>query len=256
VGFVLASALRPGRALAQATPPGRETSENTNLWLTLNGEYEVRRRWFADYELNLRFSGPLREKMQFIPRLSVRYQPRSDLRFNWGYNFAETWPYGSAPVALRFPEHRLWQQVQYTHPVSRLTVSHRYRLEQRWTGRTARVGDDVQVSHWVRTNRLRYRVQGILPLPGPTFTTRRIYTNASAEAMVQWGANVQGNTFDQYRLIWLVGRRPPGGMRMETGYMQQVVLRGNGRSIERNHTIMFTLFPSRLLAPPAPAAPR
>lgn len=244
---------RPAPLAAQGAQ--RETRDNTNLWLTVNGEYEVRPRWFADYELNLRFSGPLEEKMQFIPRLSVRYQARPSLRFNAGYNFAETWPYGAHPAPLRFPEHRTWQQLQYTHPLARLAVSHRYRLEQRWTGRTARVGDDVQVTDWVRTNRLRYRVQGSLPLPGATFSRRSLYTSASAEAMVQWGRNVQGNTFDQHRLIWLVGRRPPGGMRMETGYMQQVVLRGNGRAVERNHTIVVTVFPSRLLAPAAPAAP-
>jgi len=252
VALVLAIAGRPSRGVAQGAGGARETRDNTNLWLTLNGEYEVRPRWFADYEVNVRFSGPLHETMQFIPRLSVRYQPRSNLRFNWGYNFAETWPYGEYPVALRFPEHRMWEQLQYTHPMSRLTVSHRYRLEQRWTGRTLRVGDDVQVSDWVRTNRLRYRVQGSLPLPGRPFASRSLYTSASAEAMVQWGANIQGNTFDQYRLIWLAGRRPPGGLRMETGYMQQVVLRGNGRSVERNHTIMFTVFPSRVLPGPAP----
>lgn len=242
----------PARSAAQATGSARETRDNTNLWLTLNGEYEVRRRWFADYELNMRFSGPLQEKMQFIPRLSARFQARPNLRFNWGYNFAETWPYGAYPAALRFPEHRMWEQLQYTHALSRLTLSHRYRLEQRWTGRTVREGDEVHVSDWVRTNRLRYRVQGNLPLPGAALSSRSIYTSASAEAMVQWGANVQGNTFDQHRLIWLVGRRPPGGTRMETGYMQQVVLRGNGRSVERNHTIVLTVFPSRLLPPGAP----
>jgi Protein of unknown function (DUF2490) len=245
------------QALLLAAPPAlaaqqRQTSENTNFWLTLNGEHELRRRWFADYELNMRWSGPLREKMQFIPRLSVRFEPRPGLRFNWGYNYSQVWPYGSLPAPLAFPEHRMWEQVQFSHPYARLTVNHRYRLEQRWNGRTVLEDGETRVANWVRINRIRYRLQGRLPLQGSTVDDGEFYTNASAEVMLQWGANVEGNTFDQNRVIWSVGRRFSRGLRMEAGFMEQLTLRGNGRSLERNHTILFTIFPSSLLPVDAP----
>ena len=230
----------PSSALAQE----RTTRENLNAWATVIGDVQLTKRWFADYDVSLRTSGPFEEKMQFLPRLSVRYQPRPALRFNVGYNFVETWPYGKLPNAFRAPEHRMWEQVQLSQSVGRVNLTHRYRLEQRWNGRVALEDGEPQVQNWVRTNRFRYRLQGIVPLRGATLDDDEFYLHTSAELFLNWGANVQYNIFDQQRLLLLLGRRFSKHLRAEVGYMEHLIEKSNGRFLERNHTLVFNLYPS------------
>lgn len=236
--------LSTSRLTAQTT---RQTRENLNAWLNLNGEVELRRKWFADYDVSLRRSGPLDGWQQILPRVSARYQLLPNVRFSWGYNFAETFPSGKLPIAFRFPEHRMWEQVQLSQGVGRVGLTHRYRLEQRWLGRVASVNGEESVQNWVRTNRARYRVQGIVPLQGPTTEDGEFYTNLGLELFMSWGANVQFNVFDQNRLHWTVGRRFSKSLRVEAGYLEQLLAKASGRFLERNHTIMLTFFTSSSL---------
>ena len=236
--------LSTSRVTAQAT---RQTRENLNAWLTLNGEVALSRKWFADYDVSLRRSGPLDEWQQILPRVSARYQMLPNVRFNWGYNFAETFPFGKLPNAFRFPEHRMWEQVQLSQGVGRVSLTHRYRLEQRWLGRVASVNGEESVQNWVRTNRGRYRVQGTIPLQGPTTEDGEFYTHLGLEMFLNWGANVQFNVFDQNRLTWMVGRRFSKSLRVEAGYMEQLTEKASGRFLERNHTLLLTFFTSSSL---------
>jgi len=232
---------------SSARAQGRVTRENVNAWFTVSGESQVRAHWFVDYEANLRWSGPFDEWMQVIPRVSIRHQPRPTLRFNWGYNAAETWAYGKLPAATRFPERRMWEQVQFTQAFTRFNVLHRYRLEQRWQGRVTSSDGQARDESWVRTNRMRYRVLANVPLRGPSLDDGEFYTNLGTEVMVNWGANIGGNVFDQHRMSWMLGYRLSRHLRLEAGFMEQLTLRANGRSLERNHTLMFTVLPSTLL---------
>ena len=230
----------PATARAQA----RITRENLNAWFTITGDVRLARRWYADYDVSLRRSGPVEEMQQVLPRVGVRYQPNSTIRFNWGYAFAETWPFGKLPAAFRFPEHRMWEQIQLSQAVGRVAVTHRYRMEQRWLGRVAMEDGEEQVQNWVRTNRFRYRVQGTLPLQGKTLDDREFYLTGNAEVFLNWGANVQYNVFDQNRLVLGIGRRVSEKLRLEVGYLEQLGEKSNGRFLERNHTLLFSVYPS------------
>jgi hypothetical protein len=105
-------------------------------------------------------------------------------------------------------------------------------------------GGDERVQNWVRSNRFRYRLQGTIPLRGTTVDDGEYYLNLHDELFVSWGANVQANLFDQNRLSVNVGRRFSRGLRVELGYLEQLLLKGNGRQLERNHTIMMSVYPS------------
>lgn len=246
VAFVLLlglSLVRPSHARAQS----RVTRENLNAWVTVTGDVRLSRRWFFDYDASVRRSGPWDEMQAILPRASVRYQPNSSIRFNWGYAFSEVWPYGKLPNAFRSPEHRMWEQVQLAQTVGRVAVTHRYRLEQRWLGRVALEDGEEQVQNWVRTNRFRYRVQGTLPLQGKTLDDREFYVAGNAEVFLNWGANVQYNVFDQNRMSLALGRRFSDKLRVEVGYLEQLAEKSNGRLLERNHTILLGFYPSASL---------
>lgn len=235
---LIASVLLPGTGRAQP----RVSREQMTGWLSLNSDLQLSPRWFLDTEVAIRMAGPVHEIAQAFPRASVRFQPMGALRFNWGYAFVETWPYGKLPVALRFPEHRMWEQVQLNTAVGRVPMTHRYRLEQRWLGRTALEDGEPRVQNWVRTNRFRYRVQGTVPLAGPTVDDGEFYLNLSDEVFLNWGANVQRNVFDQNRLAGSLGHRFSPAWRVELGYLEQLLQKPDGRTLERNHTILVSVF--------------
>lgn len=234
-----------GKAAAAQSP--RIVRDNANAWFNLNGEVELAPRWFVDYDLSLRRHGPVERWQQLLPRGAVRYQLNPGVRLSWGYAFAETWPYGELPVAFRFPEHRMWEQLQTGHAVGRVGVTHRYRLEQRWLGRVALEDGEERVQNWVRTNRIRYRVLATIPLQGPTADDGEFYATAGDELFVSWGANVQSNVFDQNRVIASLGFRISRQLRLEAGYIEQLLAKANGRDLERNHTLTMAVFTAHSL---------
>lgn len=229
-----------GARAASAQP--RQTREQLNGWLALNTEVQLAPRWFIDGDFNLRGSGPADELAQVLPRVSLRLQASPAIRFSWGYAFAETWPYGKMPVALRFPEHRMWEQVQLAQSVNRVGITHRYRLEQRWLGQVVEENGDTRVADWVRTNRVRYRALATIPLQGGTLDDGEFYVTAGDEVFVNWGANIQRNVLDQNRLLASLGRRISKGLRFELGYLEQLIQKSDGRRLERNHTIVLSAY--------------
>ncbi|MFN8665720.1 MAG: DUF2490 domain-containing protein [Gemmatimonadaceae bacterium] len=245
------SVLLAGVAALLLQPPpvagaqgSRQTRENFNAWFNLVGENRFSRKWYLDYDVSLRRSGPLDEMQQILPRMGVRYQVNPAVRLTWGYAFAETWPYGKLPNTFRFPEHRMWEQLQLNHAIGRVALNHRYRLEQRWLGRVGLQDGEESVQNWVRTNRMRYRIQATLPLQGKTLDDGEFYVQGNNELFVNWGANVQFNVFDQNRTTVAVGRRFSEKLRVEVGYLEQVVEKSSGRQLERNHTLVFAMYPS------------
>lgn len=245
-GAALVAALQLTALDGLAQSP-RETRENRTAWLALFGDLEVARNWFVDYEAQVRREGPVDQWQQFLPRLSIRHRFHPNAQLSWGYTFPETWPYGKLPVAYRFPERRMWEQLLLTHSAGRGAISHRYRLEQRWLGRVVEEGGEEVVANWVRSNRIRYRAAGVVPLRGATLDVGEPYANVNGEIFVNWGANVAGNVFDQYRLNAMLGLRLTKGVRVEAGYLEQLIQRPNGRQLERNHTVMVALLTSQSL---------
>jgi hypothetical protein len=55
-----------------------------------------------------------------------------------GYAWIETYPYGDFPInglGKDFTEHRIFQMVTLTDKISKVELSHRFMLEQRFVGR-------------------------------------------------------------------------------------------------------------------------
>ena len=231
VGVALASGSQRGQAQ-------RDVRENVNAWFTWFGDVEVNPRWAVDYDVSLRRSGPVDEQAQSLWRVGLRRNVSANLRVAAGYAGSLSDPYGKLPIAFRTPEHRLWENVQLFHSLWRVQITHRYRLEQRWSGRVALVNGEESVQNWVRTNRGRDLVRATLPLQGATLDANEWFVNAGTEVFLNWGANVQQNVFDQNRLQGTVGRRWGKRARLELGYLEQLVAKANGTQLERNHTLM------------------
>jgi hypothetical protein len=183
---------------------------------SLHGEFQWRRTDFiSNPQQNLYRTG-----------LNLKLNPSVILRL--GYLFADTFDYGQIPLnilGMEFPEHRTYQMVTLNNPIGRVQVSHRFILEQRWVGsfsdKSLERPDD-----YVYLNRARYMARIDIPLKGKTIVNGTPYFAAYDELMIGFGKNVNQNVFDQNRIGILTGYRFSDNIRVEGGYINQIVQLG------------------------------
>jgi Protein of unknown function (DUF2490) len=217
----------------------RHTSSNWNSWYTVSGEVPFGARWGAMFDASLRRSGPLDQRQAAFLRGGLSYEISPAVRVAAGANLAETWPYGKLPVAYEYPERRTWQQLLLLQAVGRVSLIHRYRLEQRWQGRRGADTTDHRIDHWLRTSRARYQIRATLPLHGSTVAIHQPYLTAFEEIFVSFGANVKNNVFDQNRTSAAIGWRFSSAWRGEVGFLEQLSLKSDGLAVEANNTLTF-----------------
>ncbi len=213
----------------------RETFENFNGWVAWFGETAVNSRWSVDHDLQLRMSGPFSEFAQGLWRVSARVNQSANVRWSLGYAGTTTHPYGKLPIAFTSPEHRAFADLKLLHSAGRTSFSHRYRYERRFLGRVTSSSGDVD--RWVPTNRFRYQARATVPLQGKTLDNGEFYFQLTNELFMNWGSEIASNVFDQNRLQFMIGRRMSDALRLEVGYLDQLIQRPNGRQLERNHTL-------------------
>ena len=222
----------------------RQTHTNTNGWLVFNADVALNEKWAILFDASARRSGTWDEPMANFVRGGLAYEVTYNVRVAVGANWSRTYPYGELPSDYPVTERRIWQQMQVSHDIGRLDVTHRYRLEQRFRGR--RNDPDVdQIDYWERSNRFRYQVKGTLPLRGDAVEPREWYVSLANELFIGIGRHIQYNIFDQDRASVAVGYRLTRNWRTEAGFLEHVIFKSNGTDVERNHTLTLTLSYSR-----------
>jgi len=230
---------------ARAQDPLRITASQQNLWANYFGNHAVSRRWGLHLEGQWRREGLGERWMQLLLRSGVNCYLAPGVTLTGGYAFVKTSPYGEYPVAATFPEHRIWQQALVQHKLGRRTaMQHRYRLEQRFIGQVRLAPEqEPRRDSWRYENRFRYMARADIPLSqkeGRPDWHLTVYD----EILINFGGNVAANVFDQNRAYIALGKTVSPSMRLEVGYMNQLLQQRNGRIFENNHTLMVSVFSS------------
>lgn len=223
----------------------RTTVANQHAWLVYLGDHPLSpgSRTSVHLESQVRRGDLGGDWQQLLLRGGITRTLSPGVRATAGYAFVRTHPYGEAPVRATFPEHRTWQQLTLGHGAGPLSMSHRYRLEQRWIG-VMNIADPTQVESWRYANRFRYMARASLPVAGQANRAGHTYLVGSGELFTSFGRDVQLNVFDQSRLAAAVGRHITPSLRVEAGYLQQYILKASGRDAERNHTVQLAILSS------------
>ena len=223
------------------TSGAASVDSNGHLWLNYVGDHPVGDGpWGIHLEGQFRRSELGGDWQQILIRPGINYQLSERVALSGGYGFVEGFPYGDFPVAHRFPEHRLWEQVSVKTPWLGRDWTHRVRLEQRWLGSMQRDADGWFVDRYRYSNRLRYMLRTTIPLTAD----KRWYIPVWDEVFVNFGGDFRRNDFDQNRFFAGLGRQFAPHWRWEVGFMEQTVQQRGGKVWEANHTIMITLFSS------------
>ena len=158
-------------------------------------------------------------------RTGINFAVRKDVSFNAGYAFVETFSYGDYPAVNVFPEHRFFEQVVLKNPVGKMDISHRFTLEQRLVGKVV-IQNGSKETDYIFLNRMRYRLRTEIPLSKSKQGKNGWSIAFQDEIFIGWGKNIGANIFDQNRLAILVGYKVNHNIKIEAGYLYQILQQG------------------------------
>lgn len=210
---------------AQST---RQNEYNTIGWYNYFGTFKLDKKISLHTEYQFRRDNLITDKQQGLLRLGVNYQLNPKIQFRLGYALIETYAYGDTPIngfGRDFTEHRAFQMITINDKVSIIDLSHRFMLEQRWVGRYSNENVTSE-DQFPLLNRFRYMFRVQIPLKGKSIENKTPYLAIYDEIFLGFGENVNENIFDQNRLGILIGYKFNNALRIEAGYLNQILQLG------------------------------
>ncbi len=203
----------------------RLADNNTIGWFVYTGTFKIKPKLAIHTEYQWRRVNGLKDWQQGLLRTGINYAVHKDVSLNAGYAFAETFPYGDYPNANAFPEHRIFEQVVLKQAINKIELSHRFTLEQRFVGRIVLVNNEKNID-WNYLNRMRYRLRTEIPISIKKGSINKWRVILQDELFIGWGKNIGGNIFDQNRIGVLLGYRLNKNIKLEAGYINQILQQG------------------------------
>lgn len=209
-------------------------------WYNYFGTFKLTSKVGLHTEYQWRRDNVITNWQQSLLRVGVNYQLRPNVLFRVGYAWIETFPYGEIPInglGRDFTEHRIFQMAQLTQKEGIVDISHRFMLEQRFVGRYSSANEE-QEDEFPLLHRMRYMVRLQVPLKGDQIKDKTPYVALYDEVFIGFGQNVNANVFDQNRIGILLGYRFNKHVRLEAGYLNQIVQFGrqiNGQPVFQNN---------------------
>ena len=214
----------------------RLKDNNAIGWYTYTGTFKLNNRLSIHSEYQWRRDDVITSWQQSLLRTGINYLINPKLTVRLGYANIETYNYGDIPIngfGKQFTEHRLYQMATLTDKINIADISHRFMLEQRWIGRYSNL-NLTKEDDWIFVNRLRYMFRVQIPFKGKSIVNKTPYFSFYDEVFIGFGKNVNENVFDQNRLGILIGYKFSQVIKIEFGYLNQVLQLGrevNGRNV-------------------------
>ena len=203
----------------------RITDKNTIGWYAYTGTFNLNKKWGIHTEYQWRRDNIITDWQQSLLRTGINYKVNQKLSLRAGYAWIETYNYGNIPIngfGKQFTEHRVYQMATINDKMGAVELSYRFMLEQRWIGRYTNASLTKEDEYFF-VNRLRYMYRMQIPLKGKTIADITPYAAIYDEIFVGFGKNVNENVFDQNRLGVLLGYRFSSNLRIEGGFLNQIV---------------------------------
>ena len=211
------------------------------------GDHPISRHWELHLEGQYRRTGIGQRWEQLLLRPGLQREFGHGLSALAGYTYQRNYPFegGSlGPVATGpQPEHSSFQQFQLQHRIfgpkqNPVQLTHRFRLEQRWTG-TARQG--AGVVDWKFADRARYRLTANLPFRWTSTRYRPDYASVYNEVFVNFGPHGGTDALNLDRTYGALGWKLNGAFHLELGYLFQYSPKPNGITGEQDHAFQVTI---------------
>ena len=223
------------------------SAQNTRLtvhekigWYNYFGTFKLSEKVGLNTEYQWRRENYISNWQQSLLRVGINYHINSRVFFRIGYAWVETFVYGELPInslGKDFSEHRIFQMIQFSHKEGRLDLQHRFMLEQRFIGKYNSILSEKE-DEFPLLNRMRYMFRFQIPLKGVEIADCTPYLAVYDEVFIGFGKNVAANIFDQNRIGVLLGYKFSKNLKVEAGYLNQILQFGrlvNGKNVFQNN---------------------
>jgi len=230
--ILLLISLWPGAAIAQTQFSG---------WLASFNTIKTSKKTSIHADVQFRSNNDWQQMQTLLLRPGINYHVNKKLTLTAGYAYIRNRKI-VGDIAGHIPEHRIWEQLLYNHEWKNIRISHRFRIEQRFIGKTIVLGNPLSEGPNY-ANRFRYFLRNILPLKKETTFSKGPFLALQNELFLNFGnkADVNGKTFDQNRFYLALGHRLSSAFDLELGYMNQYI-NGKGSQFTNNHIIQVATY--------------
>ena len=195
----------------------KQTTHVQQVWLGYVNQARLSDHWGTWLDLHLR------TKEDFVTDLStsivrggITYFAHDKLRFTAGYAFVNFFPADDHPGVSQ-PEHRPWQQVNWSNTGKRSRVVNSIRLEERFRKKIKNA--DELADGYNFNYRVRYNTMLLLPLSRRAFASNTLSFTANNEVHINFGKQIVYNYFDQNRLLLGFAYHVNSSDYLQFGYM-------------------------------------
>lgn len=182
-------------------------SSDFGNWLIYIGNKKVNSKWNIHNEVQYRNYDAIGDLEQLLLRTGLGYnlsENNHNLLLGYGYILSQNY-IADTQNKMDVNEHRIFQQFTSKQNVGGVSLSHRYRFEQRF------VESDFKM-------RLRYFLAFKVPILKTETSPTKLYLSAYNEVFL----NTESDVFDRNRVYGGLGYQLNKNVRIEAGYMSQL----------------------------------
>lgn len=190
------------------------TTHQQALWVNTSVEHERSSRTALWFDGSWRRMGIGEEPQQLLLRPGIIRTLAPGVRVGAGYTYAATAPYGELSAATPTREHRLWQDLRLAASYGPVSVTHRFRWEQRWLAPL----EQGTLGDYAYQQRARYMIRAQAPLGGRRVGARPMTWYAQEELLLPVGHDGAAGRFAQNRFLVGIGLPVAARQRVDLGY--------------------------------------
>ena len=193
-----------------------QTHQQNSGWLFLLNNTKISKKWGAYMDIQVRSADKYDHVRNLLFRPGLTYYASDKHEITLGYLLNETFIRLPETSHYALTEQRIWEQYVFKHKIKTISVSHRFRLEQRFIERNN--ADDLFAQ------RFRYFFRFILPLKKDVINFEKgLFLAIQNEIFlnIQHKDQLNGQLFDQNRAYAAAGYRFSKKLDIEAGYMNQ-----------------------------------
>lgn len=220
----------------------KQVTHQSQYWIRYYGKYNLSPDWDITLEFeDRRFFKDNKQGNWVLPRIVLVRK----LGAGWSAGVGFTYYISSNPAdpskpsAVTVPELRPHEELSYSQKIKDLIISHRFKLEQRWT-RKSNVSELLE--GYTFSQRFRYQLQLQYPLVKQKNPAGTLAVKASDEIMLNIGHSIVQNTFDQNRAYIALNYGISNNFQVELGYMNYFQERSSGTQYYQRNIARLTVY--------------
>ncbi|MEO6546993.1 MAG: DUF2490 domain-containing protein [Ferruginibacter sp.] len=214
---------------AVAQTKNKEINLQSQSWFSVNSTSRLSNKFGVIADLHMRRNNFTARPSFYFVRVGASYWIKENITAVLGYG--NMWVAPSTTNWHHFAqEHRVYQQVQMSSKIGKITLLNRLRNEQRWQ---EKISNDKFTHSYKFTDRIRYLVSMTIPVfKNPKYPALVL----ADELCIQFGKEIVYNTFDQNRYFIGIKQAVSKSLCFDTGYMMVFQQKASGYQYDKNQT--------------------